>query len=155
MPVERMRMRPWLEEQINSNTIPGLKWLNKVSTMGVCVCLSVCVFLIKHVHVDLKIQLLCVQNLPLVNSPSSPKSQPSQSDCKKVIIIKIFIVISDHSLPLTHGFSSPLVFWMTVYGKILAVFFLPSPFSLNSLLAPPGFVGLEDVGTLGSGEWSI
>ncbi|XP_063493806.1 interferon regulatory factor 2 isoform X3 [Symphalangus syndactylus] len=29
MPVERMRMRPWLEEQINSNTIPGLKWLNK------------------------------------------------------------------------------------------------------------------------------
>ncbi|XP_051875211.1 interferon regulatory factor 2 isoform X1 [Pristis pectinata] len=29
MPVERMRMRPWLEEQINSNKIPGLKWLNK------------------------------------------------------------------------------------------------------------------------------
>ncbi|XP_048186856.1 interferon regulatory factor 2 isoform X2 [Perognathus longimembris pacificus] len=29
MPVERMRMRPWLEEQINSNMIPGLKWLNK------------------------------------------------------------------------------------------------------------------------------
>ncbi|XP_078005170.1 interferon regulatory factor 2 isoform X4 [Phascolarctos cinereus] len=29
MPVERMRMRPWLEEQINSNTIPGLKWLSK------------------------------------------------------------------------------------------------------------------------------
>ncbi|XP_071412404.1 interferon regulatory factor 2 [Pithys albifrons albifrons] len=29
MPVERMRMRPWLEEQINSNRIPGLKWLNK------------------------------------------------------------------------------------------------------------------------------
>uniref|UniRef100_A0A8C3FCY2 IRF tryptophan pentad repeat domain-containing protein n=1 Tax=Chrysemys picta bellii TaxID=8478 RepID=A0A8C3FCY2_CHRPI len=29
MPVERMRMRPWLEDQINSNTIPGLKWLNK------------------------------------------------------------------------------------------------------------------------------
>nr|XP_023410773.1 interferon regulatory factor 2 isoform X2 [Loxodonta africana]XP_023410774.1 interferon regulatory factor 2 isoform X2 [Loxodonta africana]XP_023410775.1 interferon regulatory factor 2 isoform X2 [Loxodonta africana]XP_023410776.1 interferon regulatory factor 2 isoform X2 [Loxodonta africana] len=29
MPVERMRMRPWLEEQINSNTIPGLRWLNK------------------------------------------------------------------------------------------------------------------------------
>uniref|UniRef100_A0A8C3FMR5 Uncharacterized protein n=1 Tax=Chrysemys picta bellii TaxID=8478 RepID=A0A8C3FMR5_CHRPI len=25
MPVERMRMRPWLEDQINSNTIPGLK----------------------------------------------------------------------------------------------------------------------------------
>lgn len=30
MPVERMRMRPWLEEQINSNKIPGLKWLNEV-----------------------------------------------------------------------------------------------------------------------------
>lgn len=29
MPVERMRMRPWLEEQINSDSIPGLKWLNK------------------------------------------------------------------------------------------------------------------------------
>lgn len=23
-------MRPWLEEQINSNKIPGLKWLNEV-----------------------------------------------------------------------------------------------------------------------------
>ena len=39
MPVERMRMRPWLEEQINSNMIPGLKWLSKVS---VCVCVYVC-----------------------------------------------------------------------------------------------------------------
>ncbi|XP_029440085.1 interferon regulatory factor 2 [Rhinatrema bivittatum] len=29
MPVERMRMRPWLEEQIEGNAIPGLKWLNK------------------------------------------------------------------------------------------------------------------------------
>ncbi|XP_030047362.1 interferon regulatory factor 2 [Microcaecilia unicolor] len=29
MPVERMRMRPWLEEQIDGNAIPGLKWLNK------------------------------------------------------------------------------------------------------------------------------
>ncbi|XP_031442805.1 interferon regulatory factor 2 [Clupea harengus] len=29
MPVERMRMRPWLEEQINSCKIPGLKWVNK------------------------------------------------------------------------------------------------------------------------------
>uniref|UniRef100_A0AAQ6ALF6 Interferon regulatory factor n=1 Tax=Amphiprion ocellaris TaxID=80972 RepID=A0AAQ6ALF6_AMPOC len=29
MPVERMRMRPWLEEQINSCEIPGLKWVNK------------------------------------------------------------------------------------------------------------------------------
>lgn len=33
-----MRMRPWLEKQINSNTIPGLKWLNKVSVSVVCVC---------------------------------------------------------------------------------------------------------------------
>uniref|UniRef100_A0A3P8QJ94 IRF tryptophan pentad repeat domain-containing protein n=1 Tax=Astatotilapia calliptera TaxID=8154 RepID=A0A3P8QJ94_ASTCA len=29
MPVERMRMRPWLQEQIESCQIPGLKWLNK------------------------------------------------------------------------------------------------------------------------------
>nr|AUL77360.1 interferon regulatory factor 2 [Oxygymnocypris stewartii] len=29
MPVERMRMRPWLEEQINSCKVPGLKWVNK------------------------------------------------------------------------------------------------------------------------------
>nr|XP_043896913.1 interferon regulatory factor 2 isoform X2 [Solea senegalensis] len=29
MPVERMRMRPWLEDQINSCQIPGLKWVNK------------------------------------------------------------------------------------------------------------------------------
>ncbi|KAF7707392.1 interferon regulatory factor 2 isoform X1 [Silurus meridionalis] len=29
MPVERMRMRPWLEEQINSCKIPGLKWVNR------------------------------------------------------------------------------------------------------------------------------
>ncbi|XP_033870420.1 interferon regulatory factor 2-like isoform X4 [Acipenser ruthenus] len=29
MPVERMRMRPWLEEQINSSKIPGFKWVNK------------------------------------------------------------------------------------------------------------------------------
>ncbi|XP_068181703.1 interferon regulatory factor 2 [Antennarius striatus] len=29
MPVERMRMRPWLEEQINSCQIPGLKWVNE------------------------------------------------------------------------------------------------------------------------------
>uniref|UniRef100_A0A8C3PS59 Interferon regulatory factor n=1 Tax=Calidris pygmaea TaxID=425635 RepID=A0A8C3PS59_9CHAR len=29
MPVSRMRMRPWLEMQINSNQIPGLVWLNK------------------------------------------------------------------------------------------------------------------------------
>ncbi|KAM3867218.1 interferon regulatory factor 2 [Diretmus argenteus] len=29
MPVERMRMRPWLEEQINSCQIPGLKWVNR------------------------------------------------------------------------------------------------------------------------------
>ncbi|KAM4675980.1 interferon regulatory factor 1 [Discoglossus pictus] len=29
MPVTRMRMRPWLENQINSSAIPGLSWLNK------------------------------------------------------------------------------------------------------------------------------
>ncbi|XP_034038239.1 interferon regulatory factor 2 [Thalassophryne amazonica] len=29
MPIERMRMRPWLEEQINSSQIPGLKWVNR------------------------------------------------------------------------------------------------------------------------------
>uniref|UniRef100_A0A286XP57 Interferon regulatory factor 2 n=1 Tax=Cavia porcellus TaxID=10141 RepID=A0A286XP57_CAVPO len=34
MPVERMRMRPWLEEQINSNTIPGLRWINKKKKMN-------------------------------------------------------------------------------------------------------------------------
>jgi hypothetical protein len=36
MPIARMRMRPWLEMQINSNQIPGLIWINKVSgTLGV------------------------------------------------------------------------------------------------------------------------
>ncbi|NXD26209.1 IRF1 factor, partial [Spelaeornis formosus] len=29
MPVSRMRMRPWLEMQIDSNKIPGLIWINK------------------------------------------------------------------------------------------------------------------------------
>ncbi|XP_036372640.1 interferon regulatory factor 2a isoform X1 [Megalops cyprinoides] len=29
MPVERMRMRPWLEEQIDRGMIPGLKWVNR------------------------------------------------------------------------------------------------------------------------------
>ncbi|NXT65762.1 IRF1 factor, partial [Chaetops frenatus] len=29
MPVSRMRMRPWLEMQIDSNQIPGLTWINK------------------------------------------------------------------------------------------------------------------------------
>uniref|UniRef100_A0A5F9CF87 Interferon regulatory factor 1 n=1 Tax=Oryctolagus cuniculus TaxID=9986 RepID=A0A5F9CF87_RABIT len=29
MPITRMRMRPWLEMQINSNQIPGLIWINK------------------------------------------------------------------------------------------------------------------------------
>ncbi|NXI91559.1 IRF1 factor, partial [Psophia crepitans] len=33
MPVSRMRMRPWLEMQINSNQIPGLIWLNKDKMM--------------------------------------------------------------------------------------------------------------------------
>lgn len=41
MPVERMRMRPWLEEQINSNRIPGLKWLNKVRGVHACTCVCV------------------------------------------------------------------------------------------------------------------
>ncbi|XP_028834269.1 interferon regulatory factor 2-like isoform X2 [Denticeps clupeoides] len=31
MPVERMRMRPWLEEQIEGGLIPGLVWLDKES----------------------------------------------------------------------------------------------------------------------------
>ncbi|PIO31007.1 hypothetical protein AB205_0098630 [Aquarana catesbeiana] len=29
MPTTRLRMRPWLEKQIESRTIPGLSWLNK------------------------------------------------------------------------------------------------------------------------------
>ncbi|XP_041915140.1 interferon regulatory factor 2-like isoform X1 [Alosa sapidissima] len=29
MPVDRMRMRPWLEEQINSGSVKGLMWINK------------------------------------------------------------------------------------------------------------------------------
>ncbi|XP_036430769.1 interferon regulatory factor 2a isoform X7 [Colossoma macropomum] len=29
MPVDRQRMRPWLEEQINSAKIQGLQWVNK------------------------------------------------------------------------------------------------------------------------------
>ncbi|XP_070790029.1 interferon regulatory factor 1 [Pituophis catenifer annectens] len=33
MPQTRMRMRPWLELQINSNKIPGLYWLNKKDKM--------------------------------------------------------------------------------------------------------------------------
>ncbi|NXG32232.1 IRF1 factor, partial [Dromaius novaehollandiae] len=33
MPVSRMRMRPWLEMQINSNQIPGLIWINKDKMM--------------------------------------------------------------------------------------------------------------------------
>ncbi|XP_061203585.1 interferon regulatory factor 1 [Neopsephotus bourkii] len=33
MPVSRMRMRPWLEMQINSNKIPGLIWINKDKMM--------------------------------------------------------------------------------------------------------------------------
>lgn len=32
MPVNRMRMRPWLIEMINSNTISGLKWIDKEET---------------------------------------------------------------------------------------------------------------------------
>ncbi|XP_048459379.1 interferon regulatory factor 1-like isoform X1 [Rhincodon typus] len=33
MPMTRMRMRPWLELQINSNAIPGLIWINKERKM--------------------------------------------------------------------------------------------------------------------------
>lgn len=31
MPVDRMRMRPWLEQQITSGLIQGLHWVNEVS----------------------------------------------------------------------------------------------------------------------------
>lgn len=30
MPVSRMRMRPWLEREIDSNAIDGLSWVDKV-----------------------------------------------------------------------------------------------------------------------------
>uniref|UniRef100_A0A3Q4BFH9 Interferon regulatory factor n=1 Tax=Mola mola TaxID=94237 RepID=A0A3Q4BFH9_MOLML len=33
MPVTRMRMRPWLEKMIDSDTIPGLTWVDKERTM--------------------------------------------------------------------------------------------------------------------------
>ncbi|XP_012678699.1 interferon regulatory factor 1b [Clupea harengus] len=33
MPVSRMRMRPWLENQIDSNSIDGLMWINKDKLM--------------------------------------------------------------------------------------------------------------------------
>nr|WFS86392.1 IRF1 [Lateolabrax japonicus] len=33
MPVSRMRMRPWLEQQIESNTISGLNWVDKDKKM--------------------------------------------------------------------------------------------------------------------------
>ncbi|XP_020780583.2 interferon regulatory factor 1-like isoform X2 [Boleophthalmus pectinirostris] len=33
MPVSRMRMRPWLEKMIDSNTVPGLHWVDKDRTM--------------------------------------------------------------------------------------------------------------------------
>ncbi|XP_052392422.1 interferon regulatory factor 1-like isoform X1 [Carassius gibelio] len=33
MPVSRMRMRPWLEVKIDSNTIAGLRWVNKEEKM--------------------------------------------------------------------------------------------------------------------------
>ncbi|XP_029439987.1 interferon regulatory factor 1 isoform X2 [Rhinatrema bivittatum] len=29
MPVTRLRMRPWLEQKINSSSVPGLEWINK------------------------------------------------------------------------------------------------------------------------------
>lgn len=56
-----MRMRPWLEEQINSNTIPGLKWLNKVSVLGACVCVEVGGSLLRDVRGDgQRVKLCCV-----------------------------------------------------------------------------------------------
>lgn len=30
MPVSRMRMRPWLEKMIESNSVTGLDWVDKV-----------------------------------------------------------------------------------------------------------------------------
>lgn len=30
MPVSRMRMRPWLEDMIDSNSVSGLVWVDKV-----------------------------------------------------------------------------------------------------------------------------
>ncbi|KAJ0003900.1 hypothetical protein NQD34_010114 [Periophthalmus magnuspinnatus] len=33
MPISRMRMRPWLERMIESDTIPGLHWVDKDKTM--------------------------------------------------------------------------------------------------------------------------
>ncbi|KAM9728815.1 interferon regulatory factor 1b [Menidia menidia] len=33
MPIERMRMRPWLEKMINSESITGLNWVDKEKTM--------------------------------------------------------------------------------------------------------------------------
>ncbi|XP_003971055.2 interferon regulatory factor 1b [Takifugu rubripes] len=33
MPVSRLRMRPWLERMINSDTIEGLKWVDQAKTM--------------------------------------------------------------------------------------------------------------------------
>ncbi|XP_072302176.1 interferon regulatory factor 1b isoform X2 [Eucyclogobius newberryi] len=33
MPVSRMRMRPWLEQMIESRTVPGLQWVDKDKTM--------------------------------------------------------------------------------------------------------------------------
>lgn len=32
MPVERMRMKPWIEKKIESNSISGLSWVDKVRT---------------------------------------------------------------------------------------------------------------------------
>ncbi|PNI43504.1 IRF2 isoform 7 [Pan troglodytes] len=53
MPVERMRMRPWLEEQINSNTIPGLKWLNKRQGLTIWPTLECSGAIMTHCSLDL------------------------------------------------------------------------------------------------------
>lgn len=42
MPVNRMRMRPWLTKMIDSKTISGLEWTDKVSAYSSSSCSSCC-----------------------------------------------------------------------------------------------------------------
>lgn len=71
-------MRPWLEEQINSNTIPGLKWLNKVSALGTCACACPCVCERERERVPAKCMatkskvFLCVQNFIFTHYKNEP-----------------------------------------------------------------------------------
>lgn len=44
MPVSRMRMRPWLEAKIDSNTIAGLVWVDKVG------CYIIVIYLNEQLH---------------------------------------------------------------------------------------------------------